>query len=191
MRTEDQRIGELALRTAQWYNASLYQFKRFLAAIETPTDGKEPWEQGETGSLLRAEAMFLITAIHQSIRYLEDLHGILQAKGDPSLKPLLDAVATAEERTQIRQWRNLTEHEREYIQGIGREQKRAHDPSAFVSNFFVGVTDGMIYMNGNTKEFYLGRIRIDRLLSRLKEKQPSLLEKTKEIFDAYYIPPRP
>ena len=186
LKTEEQRIGELALRTAQWCNASLYQFNRFVSAVEFPNEGKTPWEQGESSSLLHAEKIFLVTALCQMLQYLEALQNKLRERGDDSLTPLLDAVATEDERKQIQQWRNINEHEREYIQGKGVKQNRAKDSSLFLSNFFVGVTDNMIYVNGNTKEFYLGRIRIDLLIPRLKENHSAILERTKEIFNTYY-----
>ena len=186
LKTEEQRIGELALRTAQWCNASLYQFNRFVSAVEFPNEGKTPWDQGENSSLLHAEKIFLVTALCQMIQYLEALQNKLRERGDDSLTPLLDAVATEDERKQIQQWRNINEHEREYIQGKGAKQNRAKDSSLFLSNFFVGVTDNMIYVSGNTKEFYLGRIRIDLLISRIKENHPAILERTKEIFYTYY-----
>lgn len=185
LKTEEQRIGELALRTAQWCNASLYQFKRFMDAMERD-GGKEPWDQGESNSLLHADSMFLITAVYQTICYLEALQTILQKKGDVSLNPILNAIATKDEREQMRHWRNTNEHERDYIQGTGKEQIKTKNPDAFLSHFFVGVTDGMIYINGNTKEFHLGRIRIDRLISRIKENRPAILKRTKEIFYTYY-----
>lgn len=186
LKTEEQRIGELALRTAQWCNASLYQFNRFVSAVEFPNEGKAPWDQGENSSLLHAEKIFLVTALCQMIQYLEALQNKLRERGDDSLTPLLDAVATEDERKQIQQWRNINEHEREYIQGKGAKQNRAKDSSLFLSNFFVGVTDNMIYVSGNTKEFYLGRIRIDLLISRIKENHSAILERTKEIFNTYY-----
>jgi hypothetical protein len=186
LKTEEQRIGELALRTAQWCNASLYQFNRFVSAVEFPNEGKTPWDQGESSSLLHAEKIFLVTALCQMIQYLEALQNKLRERGDDSLTPLLDAVATEDERKQIQQWRNINEHEREYIQGKGVKQNRAKDSSLFLSNFFVGVTDNMIYVNGNTKEFYLGRIRIDLLIPRIKENHSAILERTKEIFNTYY-----
>lgn len=186
LKTEEQRIGELALRTAQWCNASLYQFNRFVSAVEFPNEGKTPWEQGESSSLLHAEKIFLVTALCQMLQYLEALQNKLRERGDDSLTPLLDAVATEDERKQIQQWRNINEHEREYIQGKGVKQNRAKDSSLFLSNFFVGVTDNMIYVNGNTREFYLGRIRIDLLIPRIKENHSAILERTKEIFNTYY-----
>ena len=186
LKTEEQRIGELALRTAQWRNASLYQFNRFVSTVEFPNEGKTPWDQGENSSLLHAEKLFLVTALCQMIQYLEALQNKLRERSDDSLTPLLDAVATEDERKQIQQWRNINEHEREYIQGKGVKQNRAKDSSLFLSNFFVGVTDSMIYVNGNTKEFYLGRIRIDRLISRIKENRPVILGRTEEIFNTYY-----
>ena len=186
LKTEEQRIGELALRTAQWCNASLYQFNRFVSAVEFPNEGKTPWDQGENSSLLHAEKIFLVTALCQMIQYLEALQNKLRERGDDSLTPLLDAVATEDERKQIQQWRNINEHEREYIQGKGVKQNRAKDSSLFLSNFFVGVTDSMVYVNGNTKEIYLGRIRIDLLIPRIKENHSAILERTKEIFNTYY-----
>lgn len=186
LKTEEQRIGELALRTAQWCNASLYQFNRFVSTVEFPNEGKTPWDQGESSSLLHAEKIFLVTALCQMIQYLEALQNKLRERGDDSLTSLLDAVATEDERKQIQQWRNINEHEREYIQGKGVKQNRAKDSSLFLSNFFVGVTDSMVYVNGNTKEIYLGRIRIDLLIPRIKENHSAILERTKEIFNTYY-----
>ena len=111
----------------------------------------------------------------------------MQKKGDVSLNPILNAIATKNEREQIRQWRNINEHERNYIIGDGFGQKRhPQNSDAFLSNFFVGVTDGMIYINGNTKEFYIGRIRIDHLISQIKGNRFAILERTKEIFYTYY-----
>lgn len=133
-KTEEQRIGELALRTAQWCNASLYQFRRFVDAMERGEE-KEPWDQGESSSLSHAEKIFLVTALYQMIQYLEALRNKLRERGDDSLTPLLDAVATENERNQIQQWRNINEHEREYIQGKGVKQNRAKDSSLYLSNF--------------------------------------------------------
>lgn len=187
IKSGNQRIGELALRTAQWCNACLYQFLRFIDVCQKPTEGKLPWEQGEISSLLQAEKQFLITAVYQTICYLDELQKALQKKDDPSLEALLDAIASKEQREEIRQWRNINEHERDYIKGTGIAQKRhPKNPDAFLSDFFVGVTDGMVYINGNTKEFYLGRIRIDHLLFRLKENHSDILKRTKEIFGTYY-----
>lgn len=185
-KTEEQRIGELALRTAQWCNASLHQFKRFVEALEFPNEGKLPWDQGENSSLLHAEKIFLVTAICQTIQYLEALRNKLRERGDDSLVPLLDSVATEDERRQIKQWRNINEHELEYIQGKGVKQNRAKNPSLCLSNFFVGVNDGIMYINGNSKAFYLGRIRIDHLIFRIKKNRPAILKRTNEIFYAYH-----
>ena len=184
LKTEAKRIGELALRTAQWCNASLYQFRRFVDAIERE-DGNDPWNQGENSSLLHAERLFLVTAIYQMIQYMEALQNKLKERDDNLLMPLLEAVATEDERKQIKQWRNINEHEREYIQGKGVKQNQAENCSLYLSALFVGVTDSIIYVNGNTKEFYIGRIRIDHLISRIKENRPAILERTKELFYTY------
>ncbi|WP_373163808.1 hypothetical protein [Agathobaculum sp. Marseille-P7918] len=186
LKTEEQRIGELALRTAQWWNASLWQFKRFLNAVEMPNEGNEPWDQNETSSLLRAESMFLITAIYQAINYLDLLQDKMQQHNDASLTDILSAVVTKAEQEQIRYWRNINEHERNYIQGKGTAQKKAKNPYAFLSDFFIGVTDHIIYINGHTKKFYLGRIQIDQLIARMMENHSVILQKTKEIFYNYY-----
>ena len=185
LKTEEKCIGELAFRTAQWCNASIYQFKRFLDVMEKDHI-KEPWDQGESSSLLHAERLFLVTALYQMIQYMEALQKKLEKRGGDSLIPLLNAIATEDERKQIKQWRNINEHEREYIQGKGVKQNQANNPTLYLSDFFLGVTDSMIYVNGNKKEVYLGRIRIDQLISRIKENRPAILERTKEIFYSYY-----
>ena len=186
LKTEEQRIGELALRTAQWCNASLHQFKRFVEALEFPNEGKIPWEQGENSSLLHAEKIFLVTAICQMFQYLEALRNKLRERGDDSLVPLLDSIATEDKRKQIRQWRNINEHELDYIQGKGFQQYQAKNPSLYLSAVFVGVNHGMVFVNGDTKDFYLGRIQIDHLISRIKKNRPAILERTHGIFYTYY-----
>lgn len=183
---KNQRVGELALHTAQWCNASIYQFKRFCALAFSPTDGKEPWDQNENSSMLYAERKFLVTAIYQEICYLDILQKEMQKEGDDSLKVILDDIATKDQREQIRRWRNTNEHERDYIQGIGTAQKKSNDPDLGLSGFFLGISDDVIYINGNTKEFYLGRISIDQLILRIKKNQPDILKRTKEIFYTYY-----
>lgn len=117
----DQQLAILALRTGQWLNAVLPQARRFMDALEKK-GGTLPWEEGDTSSLFLADRSFLIAALHHAIGDLEDLNKQMLIRGNSSLQPLLDTIATEAERKKIRMLRNMNEHDLAYLVGDGRQQ---------------------------------------------------------------------
>lgn len=74
-----------------------------------------------------ADKTFLITAIHHSIVNMEKLNAELINRGDTSFQGILDSIAAEEERKQIRIWRNMNEHDLDYLSNNGNYQKGVHD----------------------------------------------------------------
>ena len=131
-----------------------------------------------------ADKTFLITAIHHSIVNMEKLNAELINRGDTSFQGVLDSIATAEERKQIRIWRNMNEHDLDYLSNNGNYQKEfittikkgdyTFETSAFVT-----------LIHGDAKIFLIGSIEIDKLLVRFKENMAQIQKKSKEVFERY------
>ncbi len=177
----DEQLRLLALHTCQWCDAVLQQGKRFLNAFEA-TNGKLPWEEDDHSSMFLADKVFLITAIHHAIVNLERFNDELVQGGDSSFQPVLDAIATKEERQKIREWRNMNEHDIDYMLGRGRKQH------GFVSkvkkeNLEIETNAFTTYLNGNIGIFLIGSIEIDKLLIKFKDNLPSIKIKTEEVFN--------
>lgn len=110
----EKHLWQLALHTGQWCRAVLCQAHRFFDALEA--DNRPlPWDDSESFDMLLADKTFLITAIHHSIVNMEKLNAELINRGDTSFQGVLDSIATAEERKQIRIWRNMNEHDLDFL----------------------------------------------------------------------------
>lgn len=162
----------------------MYQAHRFLDDLET--NGKHlPWEECETPDMFLADKTFLITAIHHAIVNMEKLNTELTLRGDTSFQSILDAIATEEERKQIRIWRNMNEHDLDYLSNNGHYQKEfiktiEKGKCKFKTNAFITL------IHGNAKMFLIGGIEISKLLNRFKENMPQIQEKAKEVFEKFY-----
>ena len=118
----EKHLWQLALHTGQWCRAVLCQAHRFFDALEA--DNRPlPWDDSESFDMFLADKTFLITAIHHSIVNMEKLNAELINRGDTSFQGVLDSIATAEERKQIRIWRNMNEHDLDYLSNNGNYQK--------------------------------------------------------------------
>ena len=127
----------------------------------------------------------MITAIHHSIVNMEKLNAELINRGDTSFQGILDSIAAEEERKQIRIWRNMNEHDLDYLSNNGNYQKEftttvKRDGYTFETNAFVTL------IHGNAKIFLIGGIEIDKLLFRFKENMPQIQKKSKEVFERYF-----
>lgn len=131
-----------------------------------------------------ADKTFLITAIHHSIVNMEKLNAELINRGDTSFQGVLDSIATAEERKQIRIWRTMNEHDLDYLSNNGNYQKEfittvKKGDYTFETNAFVTL------IHGDAKIFLIGSIEIDKLLVRFKENMAQIQKKSKEVFERY------
>lgn len=180
----EKHLWQLALHTGQWCRAVLCQAHRFFDALEA--DNRPlPWDDSESFDMFLADKTFLITAIHHSIVNMEKLNAELINRGDTSFQGVLDSIATAEERKQIRIWRNMNEHDLDYLSNNGNYQKEfiatikkgdyTFETSAFVT-----------LIHGDAKIFLIGSIEIDKLLVRFKENMAQIQKKSKEVFERYF-----
>lgn len=169
----------LAHQSGQWYNAVLKQGKRFLDAFDA-THGQFPWD--DESHMFLAEKVFLITAINHAIRHLERLDYELKKRGDISFDHLLSLIASEEERKRIKEWRNMNEHDIDYLAGEGRNQK------GFISvveknGHHFGIDAFSTFVHGGIGVFMIGNIEIDKLLLNFKENRKEILKKVEEVFD--------
>lgn len=173
----------LANQSGQWYNAVLEQGKRFLEAFDS-TQGQFPWD--DESHMFLAEKVFLITAINHAIRHLERLDYELKERGDTSFDRLLSLIASAEERKKIKEWRNMNEHDIEYLAGEGRNRQN------FISvveknGQHIGIDAFSTFLHGGIGVFMIGNIEIDKLLLNFKENRSEILKKVEKVFDKAII----
>lgn len=176
----DAQLCYLALHTCQWCQAVIQQGRRFLNALEQ-SHGDEPWDENEQSSMFLADKVFLITAINHAIVNLERFDYELEQRNDLSFHTILEAIGTQEERRKIKKWRNMNEHDLDYLTGYGNEQDRFtskvnKEPYQFETNAFA------TFIHGDSKLFLIGDIEIDKLLMKFKDNLPPIQGKTKEVF---------
>lgn len=132
-----------------------------------------------------AEKTFLITAIHHAIVNMERLNAELIYRGDTSFQNVLDSVATEEERKQIRIWRNMNEHDLDYLSGNGNYQKE-FITTVEKNGYRFQIDAFTTLVHGGAKLFLIGGIEIGQLLSRFKENMPQIQKKSEEVFEEYF-----
>lgn len=173
-----QQLEMLVCQCGQWYNSVLVQGKRFLDAFDA-AHGQFPWDNEP--NIFLSEKMFLITAIHHAIQYLEKLDEELEERGDMSFRPFLEGIAPKEERRKIKDWRNMNEHEIEYLIGEGRYPGKNTSIVEKNGHKFK-INANVTFLHGGIGVFLIGGIEIDKLLSKFKKNQPQILEKLKNVF---------
>lgn len=180
----DKQISYLAQHTCQWCQAVLKQGIRFIDSLEM-THGDLPWEEDEHSSMFLADKVFLITAIHHAISNLERFNNELESRNDYSFKQILDAISNKEERKNIRAWRNMNEHDLDYLTGCGNKQEDfittiEKENYRFVTDAFTTI------IHGDASLFSIGNIDIGNLLKSFKNNMPHICEKTEEVFNSTF-----
>ena len=171
----------LAYQTCQWWNAVFVQAKRFLDVLEE-SHGGTPWDEGDANSIFVAERIFLIMAIYHAIEDLEKLNYECQLKGDASLELVLQAIGSVAPLEDIKNLRDMNEHNLDYLMDEGRRQDQFR--SVVEKNgYAIHTTAAWTIVHGDAKTMLLGTVEIDKLLLVMKEQLPFVREKTKEIFD--------
>lgn len=176
----DWQLERLVFQSGQWYNSVLVQGKRFHDAFNA-THGQFPWDNKP--NIFLPEKMFLITAIHHAIQYLEKLNEELEERGDMSFRPFLEGIASKEERRKIKDWRNMNEHEIEYLIGEGRYPDKNTSIVEKNGHKFK-INANVTFLHGGIGAFLIGGIEIDKLLLNFKKSQPQMLEKLKNVFNS-------
>ncbi len=171
----------LAYQTCQWWNAVFIQAKRFTDVLDK-SNGEEPWESGAETSAFLAERAFLIMAIHHAIEDLEKLDYECRREGDSSLQSVLQAIETVASLEEIKNLRDMNEHNLDYLLEQGRKQEQFR--SVVEKNgYTIHTTAAWTIIHGDAKTMLLGNVEIDKLLLVMKEQLPFVQKKTKSIFE--------
>lgn len=171
----------LAYQTCQWWNAVFIQAKRFVDVLDNG-NGEEPWESGGETSAFLAERTFLIMAIHHAIEDLEKLDFECQREGDASLQSVLQAIETVASLEDIKNLRDMNEHNLDYLLEKGKYQDLFR--SVVEKNgYTIHTTAAWTIVHGDAKTMLLGNVEIDKLLLVMKNQLPFVREKMKEVFD--------
>lgn len=171
----------LAYQTCQWWNAVFVQAKRFFDLLEK-SHGGTPWDEGNANSMFVAERVFLIMAIYHAIEDLEKLDYECLRKGDTSLELVLQAIGSVAPLEDIKNLRNMNEHNLDYLMDGGRKQDQFR-PVVTKNGYSIHTTAAWTIVHGDVPTMLLGQVEIDKLLFVMKEQLPLVQEKTKEIFN--------
>ena len=171
----------LSYQTCQWWNAVFIQANRFFDVLEEDHGGT-PWDNSNANSLFIAERMFLIVAIHHAIEDLEKLKIERQRIGDDSIKPVLQAIEAVAPLEDIKNLRDMNEHNLDYLVKKGRKQSE-YSTVVNKNGFEILTTAAWTHVNGDAKMVLLGNVEIDKLLIVMKQQLPTVQAITKEIFE--------
>lgn len=171
----------LAYQTCQWRNVVFVQAERFFAVL-SESHGGMPWDPGDANSMFIAERTLLIMAIHHAIEDLEKLDYECQREGDALLQPVLQAIEAVAPLEDIKNLRDMNEHNLDYLMDEGWKQKQFR--SVVEKNgYTIHTTAAWTIVHGDAEVMLLGNVEIDKLLHVMKEHWPVVREKTKEVFN--------
>ena len=171
----------LSMQTCQWWNAVFAQAKRFFELLES-NHGGTPWDNNENNSMFIAERMFLITALHHAIENLQKLDIEIQRENDDSLQKVIASIEVVVPLQDIKNLRDMNEHNLDYLVEKGHKQKR-YRTTVKEGGYEVLTTASWTHVHGDAQMILIGNVQIDKLLAVMKEQLPIVREKTKEIFD--------
>lgn len=175
------QLWMLSCQTCQWWNAVFIQAKRFFDVLEK-CHGETPWDNNDVSSMFLAERMFLIVALHHAIEDLEKLDIESQRTGDNSFKPVLQAIEAVAPLEDIKNLRDMNEHNLDYLVEKGRKQNEFRTV-VNKNDTEILTTAAWTHINGDAKLFLLGNVEIDKLLFAMKQQLPVVQAKTKELFE--------
>lgn len=182
----NQTIALLALRTAQWCHMFLIQTKRFIDALDAGTGGTYPWEEDKS-SVFLGDRLFFITALHHATTNLSCLYEELNQCNEDveDLKRIIDAIVTEDMLKDIKDLRNMNEHDIDYTTGNGNAQKRF---SSIVEkdNFRYQTNAHWTVLIGQAKSFTIGKIQVLEIIEKFQLQMPQIDSICKEVFEKYY-----
>lgn len=162
----NKQLNYLAYHTIQWCQIVLKQGRRFLDALEQ-SHGDLPWEE-ENCSMFLGDRVFFITAIYHAISNLERFNYELDCRNEcSSFGKILDAICTLEERKKIRIWRNMNEHDSDYLTEVGNNQDKFKS-SIKKENYLFNTDAFTTIVHGGASVILVGDIDIGKLLIKSK-----------------------
>lgn len=183
----NQTLALLALRTAQWCHMFLIQTKRFIDAFNVGTEGTFPWEENDKSSIFLGDRLFFITALHHAVTNLNCVYKELKKRNEDveNLKTIIDTIVTEDMVKDIKDLRNMNEHDIDYMTKNGNSQKRF---SSIVekNNFRYQTNAHMTVLIGQAQSFTIGKIQIPELINKFKLQVPQIDTICEEVFEKYY-----
>lgn len=171
----------LSCQVCQWWNAVFVQADRFFDALER-NHGGTPWDNGNANSMFVADRMFLIVALYHAIENLEKLDVECQRTGDNSFKPILQAIEVVAPLENIKNLRDMNEHNLDYLVEMG--QKQSEFRTAINKNGSeVLTTAAWTHIDHDAKSIFIGNVEIDKVIAVMKQQLPVVQAKTKAQFD--------
>ncbi len=165
-----QQLAQYAFETCQWWNMVFTQAKRFID-IHRNDCGQMPWDENASESGILVERLFLISSIHHAIEGIQKIDIELQRKNDTSLNSVIEAIEHVTSIQDIFDLRNMNEHSLDYLIDEGNKQDKYMKTGA-----------RWTIIRGDTNEFLLGNVDIDKLLPVMKEQSLYVKEKLKKVF---------
>ena len=184
----DSQIAALALQTCHWWNATIFQGKRYLDSLSYEYKGT-PWNEDGAGSIQVAERMFLIVAVYNAIENLQKLDIEIRRNNDTALADILTEIYTVASPDDIKNLRDMNIHALDYLVNKGRRQEHFIS-SVTEMGYTVSLPANWTVVHGNAKVILLGNVQIDKLLLLMKSQLPTIRAKTEEIFEyrSYGVP---
>lgn len=183
----NQTLALLALRTAQWCHVFLIQTKRFIDTFSEGTGGTFPWEEDDKSSIFLGDRLFFITALHHAVTNLNCVYKELKKRNEDveNLKIIIDSIVTEDMVKDIKDLRNMNEHDIDYMTGNGNSQKRFL--SIVEKNGFRYQTNAhTTVLVGQAQSFSIGKIQIIELIKKFQLQMPQIDTICKEVFEKYY-----
>lgn len=177
----------LSIRTCQWWNAVFVQAKRFFDELDS-NHGVTPWDNEGTNCMCIADRMFLIVAIYHALENLQKLDMELQNENDYSMSVVLEAINSVAPLEDIKNLRDMNIHGLDYLMEKGRKQDQ-YRCIVTEGRYTVPTTAAWTVVHDDAQMILMGNVHVDKLLLVMKEQQPLVQAKTKEIFDSTIMPP--
>ena len=176
------QLGRLAYQTCTWWNALFVQMDRCTQAMEKrefnwPFDGSSTADS----TMITADRLFLIHAIYHAVEGIEKLDIELRRRDDPSFQPVLEAICSNAALEDIKDLRNMNEHNLSYLVGTGHAQERFAS-TVRAGNHTIRTNAFWSVIIGSTDTFLCGNVHIMKLLDAMKAQLPLVRRKTEEIF---------
>lgn len=182
----NQMLALMALRTAQWCHMFLIQTGRFIDALDAGTGGTFPWEE-DRSSIFIGDRLFCITALHHAVTNLNRLHEELKKRDERAedLKRIIDIIITKDMAKDIKDLRNMNEHDIDSMTENGNFQKRF---SSMVkkNNFRYQTNAHMTVVIGPIQSFTIGKIQLSELIKNFRLQIPQIDAICKEVYEKYY-----
>lgn len=176
------QLWVLSYQTLCWWKAVFIQGEKFIDKLENDSE-VDPWaSENDAVCPFPVERMFFITALYHAIEYLEKLHMEIGRDGDQTLQSVLDGIAAVTPLDDIKNLRNMNEHQIEYLMEKGHNQEK-FQTEVRKGGYVIHTAATVTFVHGDIPVALIGNVEFDRLLLVMKEQFPLVKKKTKEVYN--------